>query len=83
MEFASNGCEECLPSWRVKIRTISLAMKYGWSLHRMDVKNVFLHRELNKKVHMEQLPEDEKGDPHAWVCKVRNFIYGLKKISCS
>jgi hypothetical protein len=39
------------------IRTIivTVATK-GWSLHQMDVKNVFFHGDLQKEVYMEQPP---------------------------
>jgi hypothetical protein len=32
---------------------IAMATTKGWSLHQMDVKNVFLHRDLYKEVYME------------------------------
>jgi hypothetical protein len=33
---------------------IAMAAAKGWSLHQMDVKNVFLHGDLQEKVYMEQ-----------------------------
>jgi hypothetical protein len=32
---------------------IAMAVAKGWSLHQMDVKNVFLHGDLHEKVYME------------------------------
>jgi len=32
---------------------IAMATTKGWSLHQMDVKNVFLHRNLQEEVYME------------------------------
>ncbi len=32
---------------------IAMATSKGWSLHQMDVKNVFLHGDLQEKVYME------------------------------
>ena len=35
---------------------ISLATTHGWDLHQLDIKNVFLHRDLTEEVYMEQPP---------------------------
>ena len=35
---------------------ISLAATYHWDLHQLDIKNVFLHGNLQEEVYMEQPP---------------------------
>ena len=35
---------------------ISLATTYHWDLHQLDIKNVFLHGNLQEEVYMEQPP---------------------------
>lgn len=63
-----------IPSVRV---LISLASRFRWTLHQLDVKNAFLHGDLQEEVYMEQPPgfvaQGEK------VCKLRKALYGLKQ----
>ena len=33
---------------------ISLTATYNWDLHHLDIKNVFLHRDIQEEVYMEQ-----------------------------
>ena len=33
---------------------ISLAATYYWGLHQLDIRNVFLHGDLQEEVYMEQ-----------------------------
>jgi hypothetical protein len=56
---------------------ISLATIFYWPLHQLDVKNVFLHGDLNEIVYMAQPPRFEsKGE---YVCHLKKSIYGLKQ----
>ena len=50
-----------------------------WKLWQMDVKNTFLHGELDKDIYMEQ-PRGFKSKIHPeYVCKLKKALYGLKK----
>ena len=56
---------------------ISLAANLDWTLHQLDVKNAFLHGDLNETVYMAQPPRFEsKGED---VCHLKKSIYGLKQ----
>jgi hypothetical protein len=61
------------------IRTIiAMATPKGCSLHQMDVKNVFLHGDL-QEVYMEQ-PLGYVDQTHAnLVCRLKKTLYGLKQ----
>lgn len=65
-----------------KIKTFrlifSLAAQFGWKLHQMDVKSVFLNGDLQEEVYMTQpegfvIPGKEEK-----VCKLIKSLYGLK-----
>ena len=58
---------------------ISLAATYNWDLHQLDLKNVFLHGDLQKEVYMEQLPGFVAQGKKGRVCRLRKSLYGLKQ----
>lgn len=45
----------------------------------MDVKNFFLHRELNQEIYMSQPRRFENKARLECVCKLRKALYGLKQ----
>jgi hypothetical protein len=57
---------------------IAMATTKRWSLHQMDVNNVFLHGNLQEEVYMEQ-PLGYVDQTHFnLVCRSRKTLYGLK-----
>ncbi|CAL8991610.1 unnamed protein product [Prunus brigantina] len=67
-----------------KINTIrvllSLAANLDWLLHQFDVKNTFLHGDLEKEVYMDlPLGCNSAPDKKNQVCKLRKSLYGLKQ----
>ncbi len=60
---------------------IAMATTKGWSLHQMDVKNVFLHRDLQNEVYIEQPPGYVDQTHPNLVCRLKFFLYNLKQVS--
>ncbi len=62
----------------IVITIITMAIAKGWSLHQMDVNNVFLHGDLQEEVYMEQ-PVGYVDQTHPnLVCRLKKTLYGLK-----
>lgn len=62
------------------IRTVlSLAMAKKWSIHQLDVKNAFLHGDLQETVYMHQPPGFYDRSKPDYVCRLRKALYGLKQ----
>ena len=58
---------------------ISLAATHNWDLHQLDIKNVFLHGDLQDEVYMEQPPRFVVQGEIGKVCRLRKSLYGLKQ----
>lgn len=61
------------------VRTIlAIAASQSWQLHQMDVKNAFLHGDLQEEIYM-KLPSGMTTSSSHDVCKLRRSLYGLKQ----
>ena len=66
-----------------KINTIrvlmSLAANLGWPLRQFDVKNAFLHGDLDEEIYMDLPPGFTTTCDIGKVCRLRKSLYGLKQ----
>ena len=58
---------------------LSLAANQNWPLHQFDVKNAFLHGNLEEEVYMSIPPSFEDPKTMGKVCKLKKSLYGLKQ----
>ena len=58
---------------------ISFVASHDWDLHQLDIKNSFLHGDIQEEVYMEQPPEFVAQGETRKVCHLRKSLYGLKQ----
>ena len=58
---------------------LSLAANLDWPLHQFDVKNAFLHGDLEEEIYMEIPPGYSHSGSQQLVCKLEKALYGLKQ----
>ena len=58
---------------------LSLAANLNWPLHQFDVKNAFLHGDLEEEVYVDVPSGFEDFKTEGKVCRLKKSIYSLKQ----
>jgi hypothetical protein len=58
---------------------LSIAVSRSWPLYQLDIKNAFLHGDLQEEVYMDQPPGYVVTGSEHLVCQLRKALYGLKQ----
>ena len=58
---------------------VSCAANFSWKLHQLDVKNAFLHGDLQEEVYMEIPPGFGTSETMGKVSRIKKSLYGLKQ----
>jgi hypothetical protein len=58
---------------------LSIAANLDWPLHQFDVKNAFLHGDLEEEVYMDVPPGYTVSSGDQTVCRLQRALYGLKQ----
>ena len=56
---------------------LSIALSKSWCLHQLDVKNTFLHGNLDETVYMNHSPGFHDSQHPEHVCLLKKSLYGL------
>ena len=62
---------------------LSLAINLDWPLHQFNVKNAFLHGDIEEEVYMDIPLGFKISVKDGCVCQLQKALYGLKAISPS
>lgn len=65
-----------MPSLRI---LMSIAAIRNWNIHKLDIKNVFLYRDLSEKLYMEIPPGLYVSNTVPSACKLKKSLYDLKQ----
>ena len=60
--------------------TLELVASMNLELEQIGVRTIFLHRDLEGEIYMEQLDGFEVPDKKHLVCKLKKSLYGLKQV---
>ena len=58
---------------------LSLVVNLDWLLHQFDIKNAFLHGDLEEEVYMDIPPGFKTSAKNECVCRLQKALYGLKQ----
>ncbi|GMP42374.1 hypothetical protein CsSME_00012145 [Camellia sinensis var. sinensis] len=58
---------------------LSCAANLGWPLQQLDLKNAFLHGDLEEEVYMDVPPGFSSQSTVGKVCRLKKALYGLKQ----
>ncbi|PNX77125.1 retrovirus-related Pol polyprotein from transposon TNT 1-94 [Trifolium pratense] len=58
---------------------LSMAAIRHWPLYQLDIKNAFLHGDLEEEIYMEQPPGFVAQGESGLVCRLQKSLYGLKQ----
>jgi hypothetical protein len=58
---------------------LSIAVSRSWPIHQLDVKNAFLHGNLDEEVYCQQPPGFVDTRCPDYVCRLHKSLYGLKQ----